>query len=68
MTVGARVKQTLANLKGIESTLKVYSVQSTIEEEVTAYKQELQAVELVIKDIEDRIKVLEFEEPQYKGD
>ena len=68
MTVGSKVKQTLANLKGIESTLRIYSVQSTNEEEVIIYKQELQTVESVIKDVENRIKELEFEEPQYKGD
>lgn len=68
MTVGSKVKQTLANLKGIESTLRIYSVQSTNEEEASIYKQELETVELVIKDVENRMKELEFEEPQYKGD
>jgi hypothetical protein len=67
MTVGSKVKQTLSNLKGIESTLKIYSVQSRNEEERTVYTQELETVESVIKDIEDRLKTLEFEEPQYKG-
>lgn len=33
MTVGRKVKQTLANLKGVESTLKVYSLQSSNNEE-----------------------------------
>jgi hypothetical protein len=67
MTVASNVKQTLASLKGIESTLKIYSVQSRKEEEKKIYKRELQTVESVIKDLEDRLKVLEFEEPQYKG-
>lgn len=67
MTVGSKVKQTLAGLKGIESTLEIYSVQSRNEEERTVYKEELEVVESVIKDIEDRLKTLEFEEPQYKG-
>lgn len=67
MTVASNVKQTLASLKGIESTLKIYSVQSRKEEEKAIYKKELQTVESVIKDLEDRLKVLEFEEPQYKG-
>jgi hypothetical protein len=67
MTVGSKVKQTLSNLKGIESTLRIYSVQSRNEEERTVYTQELETVESVIKDIEDRLKTLEFEEPQYKG-
>jgi hypothetical protein len=67
MTVGSKVKQTLASLKGIESTLRIYSVQSKNEEERIVYKEELQTLESVIKDIEDRVKALEFEEPQYKG-
>lgn len=67
MTVGSKVKQTLASLKGIESTLRIYSVQSRNKEERTVYKEELKTVESVIKDIEDRLKTLEFEEPQYKG-
>ena len=67
MTVGSKVKQTLASLKGIESTLRIYSTQSRNDEEKTVYKEELEKVEEIIKDIEDRLKVLEFEEPQYKG-
>jgi hypothetical protein len=67
MTVGSKVKQTLSTLKGIESTLRIYSVQSRNKEEKTVYAQELQTVEAVIKDIEQRLKTLEFEEPQYKG-
>lgn len=66
MTVGSKVKQTLANLKGVESTLKIYSLQSRNKEETKAYKEALETTELVIKDIEDRLKILEFEEPQYK--
>jgi len=67
VTVASNVKQTLASLKGIESTLKVYSVQSRNNEEKTVYKEDLQIVESVIRDIENRLKTLEFEEPQYKG-
>ena len=67
MTVGSKVKQTLANLKGIESTLKIYSVQSSNKEESEIYKAALTTLESVTYDIENRLKVLEFEEPQYKG-
>lgn len=67
MTVGSNVKQTLANLKGIESTLRIYSVQSSNEEEIQVYKDALQTTEKVTSDIENRLKTLEFEEPQYKG-
>ncbi|NLZ48788.1 MAG: DUF1657 domain-containing protein [Clostridiales bacterium] len=67
MTVSANVKQTLANLKGVESTLKVYSLQSSNKEEKEIYKSALNTTNEVIKDLENRIKVLEFQEPQYKG-
>jgi len=67
MTVGSKVKQTLANLKGIESTLRIYSVQSSNNEESEVYKAALATTESVTSDIENRLKTLEFEEPQYKG-
>lgn len=67
MTVGARVKQTLADLKGIESTLRTYSVQSKNKEEVMVYKEALKITEAVTKNVEHRLKKIEFEEPQYKG-
>lgn len=67
MTVGSKVKQTLANLKGIESTLKIYSAQSSKKEEINVYKEVLNTTESVTSDIENRLKTLEFEEPQYKG-
>ncbi|MDF2504899.1 DUF1657 domain-containing protein [Clostridium sp.] len=67
MTVGSKVKQTLAGLKGIESTLRIYSVQSKNKDDVKVYKDALKITESVIKNVEDRIKTLEFEEPQYKG-
>lgn len=67
MTVASNVKQTLASLKGIESTLKIYSLQSRNKEERNVYKKELQTVESVINDLEKRISELEFQEPQYKG-
>lgn len=67
MTVASKVKQTLANLKGIESTLRIYSLQSRNDEEKNVYKEALKDAESVIHDMENRIKTLEFEEPQYKG-
>jgi hypothetical protein len=67
MTVGSKVKQTLANLQGIQGTLRIYSVQSQKEEAKAAYEEVLIVTRSVIKDLENRLKTLEFEEPQYKG-
>lgn len=67
MTVSSRVKQTLANLKGAQSTLRIYSIQTQDEETKTVYKEALETTEDIIKDLEERIRTLEFQEPQNKG-
>lgn len=67
MTVGSKVKGTLAGLKGAQGTLRIYNIQEQNEETKGIYKEALEVTETVIKDLEDRIKTLEFEEPQYKG-
>lgn len=67
MTVASQLKQTLATLKGAESTLLIYSLQSREEDEKEVYKEALEVTGMVVNDLEDRIKILEYEEPQYKG-
>ncbi|TCO72307.1 DUF1657 domain-containing protein [Marinisporobacter balticus] len=67
MTVGAKVKQTLANLEGIQSTLKLYAIQTQHENAKATFEEAAKTTSEVIKDLEERIKTLEFEEPQYKG-
>lgn len=67
MTVAAQVKQTLASLKGTQATLEAfYSI-----EQDQANKQLLQIncqrINDIIEKLENRVKKLEFEEPQYKG-
>ncbi|OBR93613.1 MULTISPECIES: DUF1657 domain-containing protein [Clostridium] len=66
MTVGSQVKQTLAVLKGAESTLRVYSLQEQDKKVKNVYKEALDAVDGVTKNLNDRLKYLEYEEPQYK--
>ncbi|AND84665.1 DUF1657 domain-containing protein [Clostridium tyrobutyricum] len=67
MTVGSRVKQTLADLQGIESTLRIYSLQSKNKDEIKAYSEAFKTTETVTKNIKDRLKTIQIEEPQYKG-
>lgn len=67
MTVASQVKQTLASLKGVQGTLRTYTSQSRDEETQSVYNNSLEITDLIIKDLEDRLKVLEYEEPQYKG-
>lgn len=67
MTVSSKVKQTLASLKGTQSTLRIYSLQTQDKNAKATYKESLEITDKVIKDLERRLKTLEFEEPQYKG-
>ena len=67
MTTIAKVKQTLAILKGAESTLELYSIQERNEEAKNIYAETSKEINKIKKDLEKRISFMDFEEPQYKG-
>lgn len=67
MTVASQVKQTLAGLKGVQGTLRIYSLQSRDDEAAEVFKEALGTTEGIINDLEKRVQTLEFREPQYKG-
>ncbi|EDK33636.1 DUF1657 domain-containing protein [Clostridium kluyveri] len=67
MTVGSRVKNTLVTLRSIESTLRIYSLQEQNKKAKAAYKKALEEVDGVTQNLDKRLKFLEYEEPQYKG-
>ncbi|GAA0816834.1 DUF1657 domain-containing protein [Clostridium tertium] len=67
MTAISKVKQTLATLKGAESTLEMYSLQERDKESRNIYIEACKEINKIKTDLEKRIGVMEFEEPQYKG-
>ncbi len=67
MTVGSKIKQTLASLKGANSTLQIYAAQSQDVETQDVYHAALDMTSEVIQDLEIRLQTVEYEEPQYKG-
>lgn len=67
MTVSSKLKQTLASVRGSQSTLNIYSLQEKDKETMNAYKKALSVTDKIINDLEKRIETLELEEPQYKG-
>lgn len=67
MTVASQVKQTLASLKGVQGTLRIYTNQSQDRETKEIFNGALNTMDGIVKDMEGRLKTLEFEEPQYKG-
>ncbi|GAA0077456.1 DUF1657 domain-containing protein [Clostridium sp. CTA-5] len=67
MTAISKVKQTLATLKGVEATLRMYSLQERDKESRDTYSQASEEINKIKTDLEKRIGFMEFEEPQYKG-
>lgn len=67
MTVGSQLKQTLAVLKGVRGTLRIYANQAQEEEAKKAYGEGLEELKAIIGDLEERLGALEMAEPQYKG-
>lgn len=67
MTTGSQVKQTIASLKGVQSTLKSFASVEKNNEAVEILKCNALRIGSIISDMEKRVGELEFEEPQYKG-
>lgn len=67
MTVASQVKQTLASLKGARGTLRMYSTQTRDLETRSIFTYAFEVTDRIIEDLEKRLRTLEFEEPQYKG-
>lgn len=67
MTVISKVKQTLSTLKGSEATLRMYSLQERDEEARAIYAEASEEINKIKIDLEKRVGLMEFQEPQYKG-
>ena len=67
MTAISKVKQTLATLKGAESTLRMYYVQEQNKEAKEIYRESIKEINKINMELDKRIGVMELEEPQYKG-
>lgn len=67
MTAGSQLKQTVAVLKGCKETLNIYASQSGKEEAEAVFAAAANELTQVIEELEGRLAVLEYNEPQYKG-
>lgn len=67
MTISAQVKQTLAELKGVRAALENFAQPGGNKEISVLLLRNSRRIDLVVKKMEKRLGVLEFEEPQYKG-
>ena len=67
MTVGSNVKQTLASLKGIESQLSAFAINSLDEEAQSKFHEAMVMVGQIKNDIQLRVYTLEREESEYSS-
>ena len=67
MTAISKVKETLSTLSSSEATLKIYSLQERDKKSKAIYAETSEEINKIKADIEKRVGVMEFQEPQYKG-
>ncbi|MFP5116321.1 DUF1657 domain-containing protein [Bacillaceae bacterium C204] len=67
MTIASNVKQCLSTIKGIESQLASFALNSLDSEAQVIFNQAMLTVGEVKKDLQYRVLELERNEPQYKG-
>ena len=67
MTVGTKVKQTLANLKGCQADFESYAMETQDQQAKQLWTQAAQQTQSLINQVESRVKQIEQQEPQYKG-
>jgi mannose/fructose-specific phosphotransferase system component IIA len=67
MTIASQLKQTVASLKGVQETLKTFATHYPEQQSQAVLENNIDKIKKVIANIENRVEVLEFEEPQYKG-
>ncbi|EGL82213.1 protein of unknown function DUF1657 [Caldalkalibacillus thermarum TA2.A1] len=67
MTVASKLKQTIASLKGAQATMETYATHHPDQRVKETFKICGQQVEQIIAQLDQRLKEMEFEEPQYRG-
>ncbi|NMM63121.1 DUF1657 domain-containing protein [Clostridium sp. P21] len=67
MTVASKLKQTISSLKGVEGTLRLYSLQAQSKELKVVYRDAVKGIGEITQNLEKREKAIELEEPQYKS-
>lgn len=67
MTVASQVKQTLAGLKGTQASLEQFALQTQNQQAKQVYTNAASQAQSIVDTLEQRVKQIEEEEPQYKG-
>lgn len=66
MTVGQRVKQTLASLKGVQADFESFALETQNQQAKQMYQQLAEETKRLVNAVEARVRELEQQEPQYR--
>lgn len=67
MTVGQRVKQTLASLKSCQADFESYALETQNNQAKQFFEQAAQDTNKLVQGLDKRVKEMERAEPQYRG-
>ncbi|WP_138415165.1 DUF1657 domain-containing protein [Aquibacillus sediminis] len=67
MTVDSQVKQSLASVKSIQSSISSLTARSQDKQAIEIFQQALPILDEIKNDLQQRVGQLEHEEEQYKG-
>ncbi|GAE28947.1 MULTISPECIES: DUF1657 domain-containing protein [Halalkalibacter] len=67
MTVGSKMKQTIAGLKSAQASLETFALETENQQAKQLYQQMAQNTQSVIDGLTPRMQQIEQEEPQYKS-
>lgn len=67
MTIASDVKTCIASLKGAKENLSLFANKSTEDQAQRIFHECMLEMEDIIVDMQQRLAIMEREEPQYKG-
>jgi hypothetical protein len=67
MTVASQVKQTLASLKSAQASFEQFALETQNQQAKQLYTDAANQTKTIVQSLEQRVQMMEQEEPQYKG-
>ncbi|HEX6989518.1 MAG TPA: DUF1657 domain-containing protein [Bacillota bacterium] len=67
MTVGTRVKTALSNLKSVQADFESFALETQDQDAKQLWADAAQQTRRVLEQVEQRVRQMEQEEPEYRG-
>ncbi|GAF65371.1 hypothetical protein BTS2_2269 [Bacillus sp. TS-2] len=66
MTVGSKIKQTVAGLKSAQASLETFALETENQQAKQLYQQMAEQTQTIVDQLEPRVQQIMQEEPQYR--